>query len=136
MTHNTPAREEAKELKLKAHDLTRESKALEGIEGAALLAGEREVEAVRLREMAREMQEKARLEDISVWKDCIVRETPRGEKKYERWLAGWRAEGGKIRKVYLGSCRKMNQEEAMQKAQRMKAKTLGGICQILPEKWQ
>ncbi|HUM81691.1 MAG TPA: hypothetical protein PLQ38_07920 [Methanothrix sp.] len=43
-----------------------------------------------------------------MWEDCIVKQTKKGEKKYGRWLAGWR-EGGKLRKVYLGSCRKMSQ---------------------------
>jgi hypothetical protein len=40
-----------------------------------------------------------------VWEDSIVKHTKKGEKKYGRWLAGWR-EGGKLRKVYLGSCKR------------------------------
>jgi hypothetical protein len=48
----------------------------------------------------------------------------KGEKKYGRWLAGWR-ESDKVRKVYLGSCRKMSQAEALEKARRMKADALG-----------
>lgn len=123
MTHNTPARKEAKELKQRARGLARESRALKGIEDAALLAGEREAEAARLEGQARELEELARLEDIQVWEDCIVKETKKGEKKYGRWLAGWR-EGDKVRKVYLGSCRKMSRAEALQKAREMKAKAL------------
>jgi hypothetical protein len=126
MTHNTPARKEAKGLRQRASDLAREIKALEGIDGAALLTGERQAEAARLQELARELEEKARLEDITVWEDCIVKQTKKGEKKYGRWLAGWR-EGGKLRKVYLGSCMKLNRAGALQKAGKMKAEALG-IC--------
>ena len=64
MVHNTPARKEAKELKKRASELTRDSKALEGIEGAALLAGEREAKADRLVEQARVLELAARLEDV------------------------------------------------------------------------
>jgi len=55
-----------------------------------------------------------------VWEDSIVKQTKKGEKKYGRWMAGWR-EGGKPLKVYLGSCRKMSQAEVLQKARAMKA---------------
>jgi hypothetical protein len=102
---------------------------LEGIEGAATLAGEREAEAARLEVQARELERAARLEDLAVWKDCIVKETKKGEKKYGRWLAGWR-EGGKVHKIYLGSCLKTSREEALQKAKRMKAKALGIRSQL------
>jgi hypothetical protein len=123
MTHNTPARKEAKELKQRAIELTRESRALEGIESTALLAGEREAEAARLKGHARELEDAARLEDIQVWVDCIVKQTKKGEKRYGRWLAGWR-EGGKIHKVYLGSCKRMSREEALRKAREMKKEAL------------
>ena len=59
-----------------------------------------------------------------MWEDSIVKQTKKGERKYGRWLAGWR-EGGKVRKVYLGSCRKMSREEALQKAWRINAEALG-----------
>jgi hypothetical protein len=130
MTHNTPARTEAKELKHKASELIRENKALEGIDGTAQLAGEREAEAARLQEQARGLVEAARLEDITVWEDSIVKQTKKGEKKYGRWLAGWR-EGDKVRKVYLGSCRKMDKEKATQKAKEMKKEALAKACQEL-----
>ena len=123
MTHNTPARTEARGLKQKASKLARESKALEGIEGAVSLAGEKEAETARLREIARELREKARLEDISVWEDSIVKQTKKGEKKYGRWMAGWR-EGNRVRKVYLGSCRKMSQDKALQMAREAKRQAL------------
>jgi len=59
MTHSTSARKEAMGLKQRASCLSRESKALEGIEGTAPLAGERQAEVARLRKQARELQEKA-----------------------------------------------------------------------------
>lgn len=111
-------------MKQRASELTKESKALEGIEGASRLAGERQAEAARLRDQARELEELARVEDVQVWEDCIVKQTKKGEKKYGRWLAGWR-EGDRVRKVYLGSCRKLSQAEALEKAWRMKAEALG-----------
>ncbi len=123
MTHNTPARKEAKELKQRASELTWESRALEGIEGAAQLAGERQAEAARLHEQATELEDAARLEDITVWEDCIIKQTKKGERKYGRWIAGWR-EGEKVRKVYLGSCKTMSLAEAMQKARLIKAESL------------
>lgn len=124
MTHNTPARAEARGLKQRASKLAKESRALEGIEGAALLAGERRAEAARLKEQSIGLHELARLEDLTVWEDCIVKRTKGGERKYGRWMAGWR-EGDRVRKVYLGSCRKMSQVEALQKAREMKKKAIG-----------
>jgi hypothetical protein len=123
MVHSTPARTKSKELKQRAIDLYREIKALEGIEGAAQLAVERQAEAARLPEQARELEELARLEDVHVWTDSIIKQTKKGERKYGRWLAGWR-EGDKIRKVYLGSCMKMSRDVALQKAREMKMEVL------------
>lgn len=90
MVHNTPARKEAKELKQRAIDLTREIKALEGIEGAAKLAGERQAEATRLQEQARELEELARLEDITVWEDCIFKEIMTNSSPFSSiWPLSW-----------------------------------------------
>lgn len=97
---------------------------MEGIEGAALLAGERQAEAARLKEQACELEDAARLEDLNVWEDSIIKRTKGGERKYGRWMAGWR-EGDKVRKVYLGSCRKISQADALQRARKMKAEALG-----------
>jgi hypothetical protein len=124
MVHNTPARKGAKGLKQRASELIRESKALEGIAGAATLGKEKQAEAGNLLGQARELEQVARLEDVTVWEDSIIKQTKKGEKKYGRWLAGWR-EGERVRKVYLGSCRNMSREEALQKARTMKAEGLG-----------
>ena len=37
--------------------------------------------------------------------------------------AGWQ-EGGRLHKVYLGSCKKLSRAEALQKARKMKAEAL------------
>jgi hypothetical protein len=50
--------------------------------------------------------------------------TKKGSKKYAYWMASWR-EGGKTRNVHLGSARKMDAEEARQKARERKAEALG-----------
>ncbi len=124
MVHTTAARREARGLKERARELDRESKALEAIEDAASMAGEKEAEAARLREQARELQEKARLEDIAVIEEPLIKVTKKGEKTYYRWVAAWRV-NGKYKKVYVGSCKKLSQAEAIQKARKMKAMSLG-----------
>lgn len=125
MVHNTAARREARWLKERAQKLAKESRALEGIEDAASLAGERQAEAARLGEKARKLQERARLEDLSVIQEPLIKVTKKGERKeYWRWVAAWRVEG-KYQKVYVGSCKRMDQAEAMRKARRMKAEALG-----------
>ena len=125
MVHTTAARKEARGLKERAQKLAKESRALEGIEDAASLAWERQAEAVRLGERARELQERARLEDLSVIQEPLIKVTKKGERKeYWRWVAAWRVEG-KYQKVYVGSCKRMHRAEALRKARRMKAETLG-----------
>ena len=64
---------------------------------------------------------RARVEDLSVFR--VKKETKRG-KEHEYWHAAWMIEG-KTRNVYLGSCKKMSQEEALARAQKMKAEELG-----------
>lgn len=125
MVHNTAARKEARGLKERSQELAREARALDGIEDAVSLAGERRAEAARQEERASELQERARLEDLSVMQEPLIKVTKKGKrKKYWRWVAAWRVEG-KYQKVYVGSCKRMNQAEALRKARRMKAEALG-----------
>lgn len=63
---------------------------------------------------------KARLEDLHPW----IMEKVKGKKTYHYWMASWR-EGSKVHHVHLGSCKKMSQTEALQKAREMKAAALG-----------
>ena len=60
-----------------------------------------------------------RLEDLRPW----VMEKVKGGKIYHYWMASWR-EGDKVRNVHLGSCNKMDEEIARQKARAIKAKML------------
>ncbi len=61
-----------------------------------------------------------RLEECRPW----VMEKAKGDKTYHYWMASWR-EGGKVRNVHLGSCKKVDHETALQKARKMKAEALG-----------
>lgn len=125
MVHDVAARREARGLKKRARELVGEAKALESIEGAAYMVEEKKSEAARLRREADELQARARLEDLSVRQETLVKQTKRGgERTYYRWVASWR-EGEKTRKAYLGSCKKMSQGEALQKARKLKADGLG-----------
>jgi hypothetical protein len=58
-----------------------------------------------------------------VGEDSIIKLTKKGDGKYGRWMAGWR-EGGKPHKVYLGSCRKLSRDEALQKAREAKRQAI------------
>ncbi len=66
----------------------------------------------------------ARLEDINLWLMEKEKTTKKGSKTYGYWMASWR-EGGKVRNVHLGSCRKVDHKTALQKARKLKAEALG-----------
>jgi len=123
MVHDTAARKSARKLKLEAQVMVAEALALAEIAGLELEAKRREERAARLRQEAEVLQDQARLEDLTVRKEPLVKQTKKGERTYYRWVASWR-ESGKCRKVYLGSCRKIGQAEAMQKARQLKAQAL------------
>jgi hypothetical protein len=67
---------------------------------------------------ARELKPLARLEDLSVYK------VEKKGKTNEYWHATWR-HGHKVCNVYLGSCKKLAGEQALQKAKKIKARDLG-----------
>ena len=58
-----------------------------------------------------------------VWKIEMVKQTGKGSRTYTYWMASWR-EGDRTRNVHLGSCKKMDAEEALQKARKMKAEAI------------
>ncbi len=66
----------------------------------------------------------ARLEDINLWLMEKEKTTKKGIKTYLYWMASWR-EGGKVKHVHLGSCRKVDHKTALQKARKLKAEALG-----------
>ena len=66
----------------------------------------------------------ARLEDLHLWQMEKIKTTKKGTRSYLYWMASWR-EGGKVRHVHLGSCKKVDHETALQKARKMKREALG-----------
>lgn len=125
MVHDTPARQKARELRENAHNLSREAGTLAGIEGLEVEATARRERAKELQQAARELQSIARLEDLTVRRVDLWKDTQKkGRQNYPRWVCSWQ-EGDRIVTKYLGSCRRMGESEALQKARAMKAKTLG-----------
>ncbi len=60
---------------------------------------------------------------ISRREDITVRQNPVTKKTYYRWVCSWQ-EGDRTVTKYLGSCEKMGEAEALEKARRMKAEAL------------
>ena len=80
--------------------------------------------ADELKAEAEALKGAARLEDLTLWQMEKAKTTKKRSKTYLYWMASWR-EGGKVRNVHLGSCRKVDYETALQKAWKLKAKALG-----------
>ena len=126
--HKTAAGEKRKALKTEAMELERYARA--AMKAAEILPDARR-EARKLEQQADELKAKygalegaARLEDLQVWQMEKEKTTKKGSKTYLYWMASWR-EGGKVRNVHLGSCRKVDHETALQKARKLKAEALG-----------
>jgi len=126
--HKTEASERRKTLKREAQELARDAKVLQK---AAKTLPEVRREGQRLQEEAdralaesEALKHQARLEDLTVWEMEKAKSTKKGSKTYTYWMASWR-EGEKVRNVHLGSSRKMDAEEALHKARKMKAEALG-----------
>jgi hypothetical protein len=124
--HKTPAGERRKSLIRDAKELAKNAWFLE----RAARAPAARKEAQRLQEeadaalaQAEALKVQARLEDLTLWEMEKVKTTKKGAKKYAYWMATWR-EGNKTRNVHLGSSRKMDAEEALQKARKMKAEAI------------
>ena len=125
--HTTTTGKKIKALKRDARELSKDAK-------AAKIAGKTVPEA---REKARELESQAdtalaeskalkpvaRLEDLHVWQMEKTKTTKKGSQSYLYWMANWR-EGGKVRNVHLGSCKKLDTEAALQKARKVKADAL------------
>lgn len=117
-----------KALKAEAIELERDAraarKATEILPDARVKAGELEGHAHELKAEAEALKEAARLEDLHLWQMEKTRTTKKGSQSYFYWMASWR-EGGKVKHVHLGSCRKVDHETALQKARKIKAEALG-----------
>ncbi len=83
--------------------------------------------AHELKAEAEALKGAAGLEDINLWQMAKEKTTKKGTQSYLYWMASWR-EGGKVRNVHLGSCRKVDHETALQKARKMKIEILGVSC--------
>jgi hypothetical protein len=119
--HKTTAGEKRKALREEALELARDAKAAmkaDAMEKARALEGQ----ADSLKAEAEAMEGAARLEDINLWQMEKTKTTKKGTQSYHYWMASWR-EGGKVRNVHLGSCKKVDHETALQKARKMKSRS-------------
>jgi hypothetical protein len=124
--HKTPAGERRKSLIREAKELAKDARLLEKTAHAPLARQEAqrlqvEVESALAEAEALKLQ--ARLEDLTVWKMEKVKKSKKGPENYTYWMASWR-EGDKTRNVHLGSALKMDAEEALQKAQKIKSEAI------------
>lgn len=125
MTSKTETMEHVKELRAEAHQAEQGLKAAHrlaraGIDVNEILEDLRAKQADALNE-AKGLKPLARLEDLSVYK---VEKKGKKGKTNEYWHATWR-HGHGVYNVYLGSCKKLAREQALQKARKMKAEDLG-----------
>jgi hypothetical protein len=102
----------------------KEARALQKVKEMSPTVRIRQDEAGRLRAQAESLKIQARLEDLHLWKMEKTRTSKKGSKKYTYWMATW-MDGDKVRNVHVGSCRKISEEEALQKDRAMKATWLG-----------
>lgn len=126
--HKTTASERMKALRGEARELERDAsialKAAEVLPDARPRARELTSHADMLKANAEALKGAARLEDLHLWQMEKIKTTKKGTRSYFYWMASWR-EGGKVRHVHLGSCKKMDPETALQKARKVKAEALG-----------
>ena len=115
-------------MKTEARELERDAsialKAAEVLPDARREARELTSHADMLKAEAEALKGAARLEDLHLWQMEKSKSTKKGTRSYLYWMASWR-EGGKVRHVHLGSCRKVDRETALQKARKVKADALG-----------
>ena len=124
MVHDTPSRRKARELKAEARELEQEAAILAGIRETEELGAIRVNRSMELKKAAKDLNQSARLEDITVRESPITKQTKNGERIYYRWLCSWQ-EGDKTVTKYLGSCKKMIKAEALRNARKLKAEALG-----------
>ena len=126
--HKTTTGDKRKALKAEARELERNAsiarKAAEILPGAREEARRLESQAEELKAEAEALKGAARLEDLHLWQMEKAKTTKKGTQSYLYWMASWR-EGGKVRNVHLGSCRKVDRETALQKARKVKREALG-----------
>ena len=127
MVHDTPSRRKARELKAEARELEQEAFTLAAICETGELGAIKASRAMELKKAASDLNQSARLEDITVRESPITKQTKNGERIYYRRLCSWQ-EGDKTITKYLGSCKKISEAEALGKAKKLKAEGLGISC--------
>lgn len=124
MVHRTIAGEKVKDCRAEAkaaQAALKTAKKLQAYPGAQGLQ-EQILESLQgAEQQTEELKLLARLQDLHIFK--APRITKKGS-RYEYWHAEWR-EGSKVKTVYLGSCRKVSPQEALQKARALKRASLG-----------
>lgn len=125
MTSRTETMERVKELRAEARQAEQSLRAAHRLARAGIDVKEI-LEDLKVKQddalvVAKELKPLARLEDLSVYK--IEKKGKKG-KTNEYWHATWR-HGHDVYNVYLGSCKKLAREQALQKARKMKAEDLG-----------
>jgi hypothetical protein len=120
MTHATPTSNKIKSLKAEARQAEKDLKAARQLGAVDILEDleSRHSEALAAAAIL-EASGQARLEDLSVWQ----MEKVKGGRSYLYWMATWR-QNKKLHHEHLGSCIRMSQVEALQKARVIKAKAL------------
>ena len=124
--HKTLAGERRKSLIREAKELAKDAKLLEKVAHAPSARQEAqrlqgEVESTLAE--AEDLKLRARLEDLTVWKMEKRKKRKKEPETYTYWMASWR-EGDRTRNVHLGSAQKIDAEEALQKAQKIKAEAI------------
>ena len=89
MVHDTPSRRKARELKAVARELEQEASILAGIRETEELGAIKVNRAMELKKAAKDLNQSARLEDITVRKNPITRKTKKGDQIYYRWVCSW-----------------------------------------------
>jgi hypothetical protein len=93
------ARKSARKLKTEAQVLIAEALLLAKIAGMEQEVQARRTRAAGLKGQAQERKGKARLEDLTMRMEPLVRKNKKGERTYYRWVVSWR-ERSKTLKVY------------------------------------
>jgi hypothetical protein len=79
--------------------------------------------------LAKELDAKIRLENLKIYKVRVKRPLRKHQiKVYSYWYASWRI-NSKVKNVCLGSTERMTHDEALTKAQKLKAVYMGIILQ-------
>ncbi len=128
--HYTKNKDTIKNLKRMAHIEEIASKHLSSLDNADAqdLAQELKISSSRKMDSIKALKLQARVENLTVY--CVKMEKiirKKGDKKtYTYWYASWRV-GRKVKNVYLGSTRKMDHDEALTKARKLKRAFFVGI---------